>query len=124
VIWLAVGAAGAMGAVVRYLVDHLVSARASGVFPWGTLVVNVSGSFAAGGVAALVAVEVVGSDLAMVVAGGFLGAYTTFSTAMYETLRLLEDGARRLAVGNLVLPLFGSVLAATGGWMLVTALLV
>ncbi len=123
-IWLAVGAAGAMGAVVRYLVDHLVSARASGVFPWGTLVVNVSGSFAAGGVAALVAVEVVGSDLAMVVAGGFLGAYTTFSTAMYETLRLLEDGARRLAVGNLVLPLFGSVLAATGGWMLVTALLV
>ncbi len=122
--WLAVGAAGAMGAVVRYLVDHLVSARASGVFPWGTLVVNVSGSFAAGGVAALVAVEVVGSDLAMIVAGGFLGAYTTFSTAMYETVRLLEDGARRLAIGNLVVPMVGSVLAATGGWMLVTAVAV
>ncbi len=119
--WLAVGAAGAMGAVVRYLVDHLVGARASGVFPWGTLVVNVSGSFLAGGVAALVAIEVVGSDLAMVAAGGFLGAYTTFSTAMYETVRLLEDGARQRAVSNLVVPLLGSVLAATGGWMLVTA---
>ncbi len=119
--WLAIGAAGAMGAVARYLVDHLVSARASGVFPWGTLVVNVSGSFVAGGVAALVAVEVVGSDLAMVVAGGFLGAYTTFSTATYETVRLLEDGARRLAVSNLVVPLLGSVSAATGGWMLVAA---
>lgn len=119
--WLAVGAAGAMGAVVRYLVDHLVTARASGVFPWGTLVVNVSGSFAAGAVAALLAVEVMGSDLGLVVAGGFLGAYTTFSTAMYETVRLLEDGAPRLAIANLLVPLLGSVVAATLGWVLVAA---
>lgn len=120
--WLAVGVAGGLGAVARYLVDHLVSSRVSGVFPWGTLTVNVSGSFVSGVVAALLAVGVVGSDVAVIVAGGFLGAYTTFSTAMYETVRLIEDGARRVAVSNLVVPLVGSVFAATGGWMLVTAL--
>jgi|AntRauTorcE11897_2_1112592.scaffolds.fasta_scaffold68112_2 CrcB protein len=122
VMWLAVGAAGALGAVARYLVDHLVSARASGAFPWGTFAVNASGSFVAGAVAALLAVEVVGSDVAVIVAGGFLGAYTTFSTAMYETVRLIEDGARRLAIGNLLVPLLGSVLAAAGGWTLAAAL--
>ncbi len=121
--WLAVAVAGALGATTRYLVDHLVSARLSTVFPWGTFVINVSGSFLAGIVTGLLLTGRVSPPVATVVAGGFLGAYTTFSTAMYETARLLEDGATRVAVGNLLLPLAASVAAAGLGWGLTLAML-
>jgi len=116
VIWFAIAIAGALGASTRYLVDHLVSTRLSGVFPWGTFTINVSGSFLAGLVTGLLLAGRVSAATATVVAGGFLGAYTTFSTAMYETARLLEDGATRAAFGNLLLPLAASVAAAALGW--------
>jgi len=116
VIWFAIAIAGALGASTRYLVDHLVSTRLSGVFPWGTFTINVSGSFLAGLVTGLLLAGRVSAATATVVAGGFLGAYTTFSTAMYETARLLEDGATRVAFGNLLLPLAASVAAAALGW--------
>jgi len=116
VIWFAIAVAGALGASTRYLVDHLVSTRLSGVFPWGTFTINVSGSFLAGIVTGLLLAGRVSAATATVVAGGFLGAYTTFSTAMYETARLLEDGATRVAFGNLLLPLAASVAAAALGW--------
>ena len=115
-IWFAIAIAGALGASTRYLVDHLVSTRLSGVFPWGTFTINVSGSFLAGLVTGLLLAGRVSAATATVVAGGFLGAYTTFSTAMYETARLLEDGATRAAFGNLLLPLAASVAAAALGW--------
>ncbi len=115
-IWFAIAVAGALGASTRYLVDHLVSTRLSGVFPWGTFTINVSGSFLAGIVTGLLLAGRVSAATATVVAGGFLGAYTTFSTAMYETARLLEDGATRAAFGNLLLPLAASVAAAALGW--------
>ncbi len=115
-IWFAIAIAGALGASTRYLVDHLVSTRLSGVFPWGTFTINVSGSFLAGIVTGLLLAGRVSAATATVVAGGFLGAYTTFSTAMYETARLLEDGATRAAFGNLLLPLAASVAAAALGW--------
>ena len=115
-IWFAIAVAGALGASTRYLVDHLVSTRLSGVFPWGTFTINVSGSFLAGLVTGLLLAGRVSAATATVVAGGFLGAYTTFSTAMYETARLLEDGATRVAFGNLLLPLAASVAAAALGW--------
>ncbi len=115
-IWFAIAVAGALGASTRYLVDHLVSTRLSGVFPWGTFTINVSGSFLAGLVTGLLLAGRVSAATATVVAGGFLGAYTTFSTAMYETARLLEDGATRAAFGNLLLPLAASVAAAALGW--------
>jgi fluoride exporter len=117
--WLLVAVAGGCGAATRYLVDHLVSARLTGVFPLGTFLVNVSGSLLAGVVAGLVATRGVPVDLQTVVAGGFLGAYTTFSTAMYETARLLEDGATGIAVANLLVPLGASLAAAGAGWWLV-----
>ena len=92
---IAVGVAGFAGAIARYGVDGLVSARTSGSFPWGTFVVNISGSFVLG---LLFALLVEGSSLmtpwlrtALMV--GLIGAYTTFSTLTLETLRLIEDGA-------------------------------
>ena len=123
-IWLAVALAGALGATSRYLADHLVSVRLPGVLPWGTFLINVSGSFLAGIIAALTTEQVLSPEMSRVVAGGFLGAYTTFSTAMYESVRLLEDGARRQAITNLLLPLVSSVAAAALGWQLGALLLV
>ena len=118
--WLAIAAAGALGAVCRYILDYAVSARAAGVFPWGTLLINTTGSLLAGVVAGLTASAFVPPKLHTIVAGGFLGAYTTFSTAMYETMRLAEDGARAQAFANLVVPLGLSVSAATLGWLAAT----
>ena len=98
---IAVG--GAAGAVSRYLVDTYVSERAASAFPLGTLVVNVSGSFVLGLLFAL-AVEraVLPSGIRAPVMIGFIGAYTTFSTLMLESWRLVEDGAVGLAIANVV----------------------
>lgn len=98
------------------------SARLSGVFPWGTFAINVSGSFLAGVVTGLLLADTLPAPVATVVAGGFLGAYTTFSTAMYETARLLEDSAPGVALANLLLSLVAAVLAAGLGWTSVTSL--
>jgi fluoride exporter len=120
VIWLAVAVAGGLGAAGRYLVDLLIGRRSSSPFPWGTTAINVSGSFVAGVVGGLAATSLVSADFRTVVAGGFLGAYTTFSTAMYETAQLLDRGSRGVAVANLLVPLVASLVAATTGWWLVT----
>ena len=94
---------GAAGAVARYLVDTSIAQRSSGAFPWGTLAVNLSGSFVLG---VLFALALERNVLPAAVRGplmtGFLGAYTTFSTLMLETWRLAEDGAVGLALANVV----------------------
>lgn len=93
---------GAAGAVSRYLVDTWVSGRAGFGFPWGTFVVNISGSFLLGLLFAL-AIErnVLPPGIRMPLMVGFLGAYTTFSTLMLETWRLIEGGAYPAALLNL-----------------------
>ena len=96
-----IAAGGAAGAVSRYLVDAFVSERLGGAFPWGTLVINASGSFALG---LLFALAIDRAILPASIRGplmiGFLGAYTTFSTLMLESWRLAEDGAVALALAN------------------------
>ncbi len=93
---------GAAGAVARYLVDGWVVDRTGGLFPWGTMAVNVSGAFVLG-LAYALAVE--SAVLPAWTRGpfmiGFIGAYTTFSTLMLESWRLSEDGAVLLALANL-----------------------
>lgn len=120
VLWVAVGLAGGLGAASRFLLDRALSSRLAARLPFGTLVVNVSGSFVAGVVVGLAVGGTVSEELRLVVSGGYLGAYTTFSTAMYETARLLEEGDRRVAVINLLLPLLLSFVAAGVGWWLVS----
>ena len=98
---IALGGAG--GAVSRYLVDTLVSERVGAEFPWGTFVVNMTGSFALGVLFALaVERDVLPSDIRLPVMTGFVGAYTTFSTLMLETWRLAETGSTVAAVSNIV----------------------
>ena len=111
-----IAAGGAAGAVSRYLVDAIVSDRLDGAFPWGTLVVNASGSFLLG---LLFALAIERAFLPPGVRGpvmiGFLGAYTTFSTLMLESWRLVEDGAIVLAVANLAGSVIIGVVAVVAG---------
>ena len=114
---------GAAGAVSRYLVDAFVSDRLGGEFPWGTLVVNASGSFVLGLLFAL-AIEksVLPASIRGPVMIGFIGAYTTFSTLMLESWRLAEDGAVALAAINLAGSAAIGILAVLAGLTLGRAL--
>jgi CrcB protein len=97
-----VGVGGFVGAITRYVVDRRVTVWAGGALPWGTFVVNVSGSFAAGLLFALIIERAaLGPHLRAPLMIGFLGAYTTFSTFALESWRMIEDGAWLLALANI-----------------------
>jgi CrcB protein len=99
---LLVGIGGFLGAIARRVVDLWVSDRFGSVFPLGTLVINVSGAFVVGLLFAwALERDVLPREIRGPVMIGFLGAYTTFSTWMLESWRLVEDGARALAAFNL-----------------------
>lgn len=99
---LLVGAGGFFGAIARYLIDGWVATSTGGGFPWGTLVVNVSGSFVLGVLfAASVERDVLPAAIRAPVLIGFIGAYTTFSTLTLESWRLVESGSYVAAVGNI-----------------------
>jgi len=100
----------AIGAPVRYLLDRAVQARHESLFPWGTFAVNVIGSFILGALAGANP----GGLLNHLIGTGFCGALTTYSTFGYETVRLAQEGARKLAVLNA----FASIAAGLGaGWL-------
>jgi fluoride exporter len=107
---LGIGVFGAVGAIARFLLDGAVSARAGSIFPWGTLVVNLTGAFVLGFLTGKL------SGTAFILVGtGLLGGYTTFSTWMLESHRLAEEGRGALTAINVVLSLVAGVLAAWAG---------
>ncbi|BDH70046.1 putative fluoride ion transporter CrcB 2 [Streptomyces sp. PLM4] len=104
-----------IGAPCRYLMDRAVQRRHSSGFPWGTLAVNMSGSLVLG---VLVGARLTGAapeNLMFFAATGFCGAYTTYSTFSYETLRLAETGARGAAFANVALSVSAALGAAVMG---------
>ena len=108
---IGIGVAGALGALLRYGIEGLVARRVSSAFPWGTFVVNVTGAFVLGALFTLLTERWLAAPwLRSALTIGFLGAYTTFSTLSFESYRLLEDGALRLAALNMG----GSLVAALG----------
>jgi fluoride exporter len=111
----AVAVAAGAGAVCRYLLDRFVQARTHGVFPWGTLAVNVSGSFLLGLVTGLALHHGMATGPAVVLSAGFAGGYTTLSTWAWETLALAESGALLAAAGNVLLSLAAGLLATAAG---------
>lgn len=119
--WLLLAAlAGGAGAGLRYVVDRLLTPAAGMRFPWGILVVNVSGSFALGVITGLGAA--IAPELSLVLGVGLLGGYTTFSTVSVETVLLAQRRRRRDAVLNLLGALALAVLAAGlgvlfGAWL-------
>jgi CrcB protein len=114
VLLVAIGAA--VGAPLRYLTDRAVRARHDHGFPWGTLTVNVAGSFILGVLTA--AAAALGPGVTALVGTGFCGALTTYSTFSYETLRLLEDRTPAKAVTNVVGSVLLGVAAAAAGWFI------
>ena len=116
---LLIAAGGAAGAVSRYLVDTAVLDRFSGAFPLGILVVNVSGALVVGLLGGwIVDRGVLPADLRIPLMVGFLGAYTTFSTLMLDSWRLVEDGLPLLALGNVVgSVVLGLVAVVAGLWL-------
>ena len=115
---LLVGSGGFLGAMSRYLVGVGAAHWLPGRMPWATLIVNVTGSF---GLAVLLTVALSSSALALprnlqlAIGTGFFGAFTTFSTFSYETVRLLDlgpgDAALNIAL-NVLLCLFAAWLGA------------
>jgi CrcB protein len=115
---LAVAATAFAGAVCRYLVDIGIQHRTESAFPLGTLVVNVTGSLALGFIAGLGLYHGLATTPRTLIGTGFLGAYTTFSTFSYETVRLLEDGAHHEALLNTATSLALGLTGATLGLVL------
>jgi CrcB protein len=113
VLWVALGAAS--GAPLRYLVDRLVQRHHDTVFPWGTVTVNLAGCLVLGCLVS--AAGRVSPTVTAIVGTGFCGALTTYSTFSWETLRLVQDGARFYAAGYVVASVFGGLGAAGVGWM-------
>jgi CrcB protein len=111
-VWLSL--AGGLGAGTRYLLDRWMRPRVSSRLPWPTLLINVTGSFALG----LLVGTGAGTTSHAIVGTGFLGGYTTFSTASAETAQLLVDRRHAAAAVNAVVMLTVSVAAAAGGYLL------
>jgi CrcB protein len=113
-IWAGVVVIGGAGSVLRFLVDGLVSSAAGRDFPFGTMVINVSGAVVLGLLAGLAL-----SDTEALLAGtAAVGSYTTFSTWMLETQRLAEERQHRKAVLNVVVSLVLGVAAAALGHLI------
>ncbi|MEJ7742022.1 MAG: fluoride efflux transporter CrcB [Nocardioidaceae bacterium] len=112
-VFIAIGSA--LGAPARYLLDRLIQSRRELVFPWGTWTINITGCFALGVLTGVADRHVVDAALLAATTTGFLGAYTTFSTFTWETMRLVEERALLEALLNVtVSATLGAAAAATG----------
>jgi len=120
-LWVAIG--GALGSVSRFWLNGLISTRFGETFPWGTLLVNASGSFLIGLLGALAVPEgrMDSSSRAFVTQFlmiGVCGGYTTFSSFSLQTLNLLRDREWLYAGGNVLLSVVLCLAAVWAGWLL------
>lgn len=114
-----VGIGGFFGAITRYLIGLWAAGRFGVLFPYGTLIINVSGSFLLGfAVSVLVSRFGLSTPLRLMLATGYLGAYTTFSTFTLETLALLEAGQVPAAAGYMAASLAAGLAAVALGQLL------
>ncbi|HSD93698.1 MAG TPA: fluoride efflux transporter CrcB [Methyloceanibacter sp.] len=115
--WIAAGSA--LGGVARYWLSGVVARLVGETFPWGTLIVNVTGSLLIGVIAALTAPEgkfFIGSTSRLALMAGLLGGYTTFSSFSLQTLALLQDGDWWRAGANIMLSVLLCLLAVWAGY--------
>lgn len=120
--WVAFLVAGAVGAPTRFLLDGWVQGRTGGAYPWGTFVINVTGSFLLGVLTGLSLYHGVPAAWKTVLGSGFCGAYTTFSTFTFESVRLAEEGAVGDALRNVGATMVSGLAAAGLGLLLIAML--
>lgn len=121
IIYIAI--AGSLGALGRYYLGGLSHRLLGDSFPYGTLIVNVIGSFIIGFVMqASLSTDLIPRPLRMAIIIGFLGAFTTFSAFSYETLGYIEDGTWLIAGINILVNVVPSIIAAFSGVLLGRAL--
>jgi CrcB protein len=112
--WICVG--GAAGTGARYLVSGWALALLGPAFPWGTLAVNVTGSFLLGGLMHLaLTTRLLAPTLRLALTSGVLGGFTTYSTFNYETLQYLREGALAIGIANILLTVGACLAAGVGG---------
>lgn len=117
-LFLAVAAAGGVGAALRFVVDGVVRAHIRSSYPVGVTIINVTGSFLLGLLTGLALGQLVSEQWLVVLGTGLLGGYTTFSTASFETVRLLQLRRPGAALANGLGMLVASVAVATLGlWL-------
>ena len=116
-VFIALAVAGGLGATARMLLDGLIKSCMSVALPWGTIIINVSGSLALGVLTGAAAAHVLPESWHLVLGTGFLGGYTTFSTASFETVKLIEErkwGSSLLSgIGTLI---FATAASGLGLW--------
>jgi len=117
-VWVGVAIFGGVGALARFFVDAAIGSRAGREFPLGTLAVNVSGALALGLVVGLA----FSGDVLMLAGPATLGSYTTFSTWMFETQRLAEEGEFVNALANVLVSLAAGFAAVALGHAIGAAL--
>jgi CrcB protein len=117
-LWVVLGAA--IGGPLRFFVSGVVARSFGETFPWGTLVVNVSGALVIGGFAAIASAADMrtASSPWLFVVTGILGSYTTVSSFSLQTLALARDGERGSALANVALSLVLCPLSAASGFAL------
>jgi fluoride exporter len=115
--YIAIALAGSAGAVLRYVVATLVS-RFNFRFPLGTFIINITGSMFLGWFLTFITRHSVSDTTRLAIGVGFVGAYTTFSTYMWESNKLLEEGAGYLAMLNIIGSLVVGLLAVRLGIMM------
>ena len=112
---LLVAAGGSLGSVLRYIFSGLGSRWGNGIFPWGTMLVNLTGSFLIGIAWGLLGREDVPPQTRLFLFIGIFGGFTTFSTFTFESYNLIKDGNIKLAIANLLLSNIGGIICVFAG---------
>lgn len=120
VLMLFVGLAGSSGALSRYLLGRYIAERVISQIPLGTLIINVTGAFVIGLLFTLTTRNFMSVPLQTILATGFLGGYTTFSTMSWEGVQLVRGGSTPLSIlylgGSVLAGLLAAVLGMALGW--------
>lgn len=117
---LGISLAAGLGAVLRYVVDLVVQHRSRGDFPYGTMLINVTGSFLLGLITGLALHHGLPSSAALIIGTGLAGGYTTLSTWAWETVALAETGDVLEGVLNVIGSFAAGLAAAALGLGLAT----
>ena len=120
---LAIGSGGFIGAILRAYLNGLINAKVSHILPFGTLGVNLLGSFIMGSLFAyFMYTNIFSVHMKSFLTTGLLGALTTYSTFAIESFFLIQGGSFIMAATNIILNVFGTIFMASGGYYLIHSL--